>query len=1139
MMSASGYSQSDKYLNIHHQDEMEIKFSQIAGLPDTTFLFGSVILETGSAMIYCDTAIYAWGSDLILRGRVVIDDVEFRMSSDEIIHYDMQTRRTEAIGEYVELWSRPDSIMAVGKHAFFDRDRDYFYMLERPTLYLNYPDSAAMIEVTSDFLEYDALNGRAEATGDVRINTEDISSVSGCAVMHPETHSLDLFDNPVVHQEESQVSGQLITITSEQGAIRQVDVIDSARGEFTQLVDSAENLYNKSKLSGKRLVMDFLLGNLDRVTCFDQAYSWYYPASKPGEPRIENSVSGDTITFLVSNNELTEVQVVGGAIGEYLTFREQMGDSSIIVTVDTIDYEAQHISYNMHDSVITLTKSASTESDDIALDAHLIKLDTKEKIVEAFSADTLTDTVTADNLFAKELQPNSIPVRLRDDNQTLYGDYLKYSIETEKGRIVTSKSSYESGYFYGNNAYRQTRDIFYLEDGRYSTCDLSEPHFHFHSKHLKLIEGDKLIAKPVVLYLGRIPLLAAPYYVFPLKKGRHSGILPFTIGNIERGERYIRNVGYYWAASEYWDWKGALDYYEERNSLNIYSSITYNKLYSFDGSISGNRARETNYSQTAGREFNKTRWTVTGRHNHTISPSFKISASGHFQSDPDYYTDFSADLKERLNRVIRSQVNFTKKFGTSVSVSGKVVHDDNLDKESRTDQLPIMSASLPTMYPFGSGTVNDEGETERRWYHQLVARYTPSMINYSSRYIEDSTYIVSIQDSIMTIIDTLTGETEDITVSDTLLDTLSYRSRKKYTRVDHSLSLSFPTTILSYLVVNPSMSYSENWFKVHESDQSLAAGIDASEFYRSYVYSFRTSLKTSLYGTVYPNVLGLAGLRQVVTPSVSYQYKPEIDREPEVSSYAGGSARSRSKSQSVGFSLNQIYQAKVRKGESEQNLDLVSITSGVSYDFEKETRKLSNLSTSFSSTLLRGVSFYGGMHHDLYKQDSDEIDVWGARLLDFSLKASFTLSGAKFLFDEPVSGLPPDSDSLSHSGSTLLAIPETGGRWSIKASLSFAESGINTSYYTKSSFVSMSMGFNLTPTTRVSYSQAYDFIKHKTINNQVNFTRTIHCWTGTFHWVPIGSNRGWGFKLFVTALPDLKISNSENLLNASYLQSVR
>ena len=82
-------------------------------------------------------------------------------------------------------------------------------------------------------------------------------------------------------------------------------------------------------------------------------------------------------------------------------------------------------------------------------------------------------------------------------------------------------------------------------------CDADEPHFHFKSDNLKLIEGKKLIARPVVLHIGRLPILAVPYYVFPLQKGRHSGILPFTLGNIERGERYIRNVGYYWAASEY------------------------------------------------------------------------------------------------------------------------------------------------------------------------------------------------------------------------------------------------------------------------------------------------------------------------------------------------------------------------------------------------------------------------------------------------------------------------------------------------------------------------------------------------------------------------------------------------------------
>ena len=79
---------------------------------------------------------------------------------------------------------------------------------------------------------------------------------------------------------------------------------------------------------------------------------------------------------------------------------------------------------------------------------------------------------------------------------------------------------------------------------------------------MKMIGKDKVVARPVILYIGDLPVFAVPYYVFPVRKGRHSGFLTFEIGNFERGERFIRNLGYYWAASEYWDLETSLDFYE-------------------------------------------------------------------------------------------------------------------------------------------------------------------------------------------------------------------------------------------------------------------------------------------------------------------------------------------------------------------------------------------------------------------------------------------------------------------------------------------------------------------------------------------------------------------------------------------------
>jgi lipopolysaccharide assembly outer membrane protein LptD (OstA) len=1161
ILVVSASAQTSPRLTLHYADNLEVVPTPEARI---WYASGSVVFETESGFIYCDSAIWVQGKRVKLKGSVIIDDEDYRLVADSV-DYDQITRQSVARGSYVELWSRTDSLYAVGRHAFSDRDRNYFYMDERPTLYLNYPDTAAMIEVVANFVEFDGDRDRAEAIGEVRISSDQIVSNSGCAVMYPNRNLLDLFDEPVATHRESEVSGSLISVRFRDKVIEPKDTLELA--------------YDESILSGKRLIFDFDEGELYKITCYGQAYSWYYPYDEGKPESSENSVSGDTIRFDIDHQRLLAVHVIGGAIGTYLsstysvvetppdtltdvlldtTIISQPGDDSLMVmfpdsidtvhdtlpvrrvdtVTDTIDYEGVSITYDLDDSLITLRRQAQVKSGNLSLRAYAVQIDTRKDIVRAFSADIVSDSLHDDSALTSYLQPNPIPVILQDVNQTMYGDFLEYSIETEKGRIIQSKSSYDMGLYYGQEVFRETKDVFYMENGRYTTCDAPEPHFHFYSKELKLIEGEKLIAKPVVMHIGRIPILAIPYYVFPLKRGRHSGFLTFTIGNLERGERYLRNVGYYWAASDYWDWLNAIDYYDERSRLNFFSKFTYNKRYVFNGYISGNFARETGFIPSASLETQANRWTLSGAHNHTFSPSFRVDASGSIQSDKSYYQDYSADLPDRLNRTIRSQVNFRKGFGESVSLSGKIAHDDNLDTETRTDQLPSLGLSLPQFRPFGGPKRDDNGELIDKWYHNLVGTYRPNLVNYSRRSLKDSSTIDSFL-VVDTLVDTLGDTVFDTTMAaDTT--TMSLRTRKKYTRINHSLSLSFPVKFFKYVVFNPSASYREEWFKIWETDQSRDKSIDAGRVYRSYLWSLGTSASTKLYGTVYPNVFGLIGLRQVLTPTVSYSFTPELNKYPEIRAYAGGSAGSARQSQNLTFSLNQFYQAKVKRAEGERNLQLVSITSAFSYNLEKQDQPFSDLTTSFQSTVLPKIRFFGSVVHSLYKPGTNELSFFSPYKKSFTLNVNVTLAGRNFLFDDPGARASAQTDTAGvdtpQIGARTMS-PVGGGGWNFRADYTYREAGRDAAF-AKSSFIRFSLRFKLTPETDIAYNQYYDITKGLTVNNEVQITRRLHCWTGTFYWVPIGSNRGWGFKLYVTALPEIKIDQSQTTLNSGYFQGL-
>ncbi|UCG61882.1 MAG: hypothetical protein JSV52_00915 [Candidatus Zixiibacteriota bacterium] len=1119
-------AQKTEKLILDHADQFEVI---LVGDKYVTYVVGNVDFRTETGHIYCDSARWLKGENVKLNGNVLFDDVEYRLECDSAF-FDIGTDEALALGRRVELWSYDDSLYAVGQHAFYNDSTEYFIMKRRPVLYIGYPDTATMIEVIADIVEYDASQKLANATGDVKISSKDFSSVSERAIMDTEGNSVELFEQPSVQRGESVISGSVILIEIEDELLTMIDVVDSARGEFREPTDPDSTFFDESILSGDRIILDFDEGELSSIVCFGQAYSWYYPSPRDGSEKHENSVSGDTIRFTIDNEELRKVDVIGGAIGRYISSKTVLRDSLFTEQVDTVDYNSRFIEYHIRDSLITLSRASHVQSGAMSLDAYDIRFDTRANIIEAFSAFLDTDTIGTRYSVSAQLQPHSIPVILRDRTEEVYGDYLLYSIDTEKGRIVQSKSDYEAGLYYGKKLYREDRHIFYVDDGRYTTCDAGEPHFHFHSSGMKLIEGDKLIARPVVFYIERIPIFALPYYVFPLKRGRHSGFLPFTFGKFQQGERYVRNVGYYWAASDYWDWLGSFDYHEIARTLVFNSRINFTKRYVLKANASGTYARETGFNQSLAEETRRNRWTLRATYDHTVTPSFSVRANADFQSDKTYYSDYSQNLADRLNQnSAKSQVSFSKKFGKQVSLSGNVTHTVDQVRESRTDEMPSLSLSLPTIYPFGSASKNEQGRTEQKWYQKFSLRYSPSMLNYSSRITVNVPWV-----------DTLIDDTVVPPDTTVLTDTLSYRSRKEYTRITHNPQLNLPTLKLgNYMNIIPAIRYSEAWIKVYQTDQSDTAGIDASKIYRMYTWSGSVGANTTLYGTVYPNLYGLVGLRHVMTPSVSYRYSPEIDRHPEVRSYAGARGYGSKKSSALTFGLRHLFQAKIRRDEQESNLELLTVNSTFSYDFEKETQPLGNLRTTFQSTALPIISsLNGSLTHSFYSPESGELDFWAPHLLSFDIRAGFSIAGQNFIFDDPVS-IPRGPDSLSQLDPLAPAPPtpvsgRRGKGWSLSANYSYSESGRGTAW-NKRSTISFNLRFNLTPTTSITYYQYFDLVKGITVNNSVNIVKQIHCWSGSIYWGPIGSNRGFGFKLFVTAIPEIKIDSNHD----SFLQSIQ
>jgi len=1065
LISFGSVMANQKTLYLEESDSFEF----IRGLDrDTVFITGAVFKQD-VATIVADTAIWIKGEKIILIDDVYIEDSLYNLAADRVV-YDLSINSATAAGDTVVLISSRDSILARGTDAYFDRDSSLFRMWNRPTVFLNYQDTTRLTRIDADFIAIESESKIGYADGNVIINQKSGESNSGRAILYMDDEILLLLENPSLMRGESKIVGDTLVLYSNESNLERILVSGNAVGNFKEPVNDDSTVFDVTDIRANEIDFGFKDNDLDNVLAAGQAYSFYFPGSEYDTEMTKNNVSGDTLRLFMKDSELSAVEVIGGAEGEYLTGKYETRDTSRVYVVDTVIYTSDSIKYALVDSVITLNGNASVENKTVALTAHTINFNTSRELVTAFD-----DSVKIDTIF------NYLPVVLRDGDEELIGSYLEYSMETEKGMLRKTKSEYENAYYRGGRLYREEKDVYYVGDGSYTTCDAEEPHFHFHSSHMKMIQDDKIIVRPVTFYVEKLPVFWVPYYVFPTKPGRHSGFLSFSVGNYARGDGYIRDVGYYWAASEYWDILWALDYTEDLG-FRYRSEFSYNIRYKMSGRVSGSYVNQTT---TSGYSETKTkRWDLKFNHSHTVSPTFTIKANGEFLSDKSYYTDYSTDLDDRTNRTIRSQASISKRF-ENASLTAKFTHDDYLDDERRVDVFPNATFSMSSRPLFGSPKKGADGKTNTKFYHNITFGYSANLKNFSSRQT----------------------------------DTTGFRSRKEYVTVHHNPSISIQQIkLLKYFTFVPRFNYQETWYKVFETDQSLDAGIDASDIYRRYAYSASVSATTALYGTVEPKLFGLEALRHAMTPSVSFSWAPEIDKNDDVKSYTGVGGGG-GKQRTMGISLSNIFQAKVNSGETTQKYDLFYINASTSYNFEATGKKWSYLNTSFGSSMLKkfNMNISGSMTHDLYKPGTEELQFWSPYLQSFSISTSFNTRGSLGEYR---------TQSTSETGQPGKG-KKSSQKWSLSVSHSYNQSGRGENF-SKTHQLYYSLRMSLSPSIDLTFSQRYDFANDKSINKSLQLNKNLHCWEASFWWVPQGSNKGFGFKINIIQIPEIKYEKKES-----------
>ena len=777
-------------------------------------------------------------------------------------------------------------------------------------------------------------------------------------------------------------------------------------------------------------------------------------------------------------------------------------DSLAVITIlqpDSLIYIADSVDYQVENEIIQLSGNTSVSYHSSIINADTIMIDLKKE-----------------QAFAKGRS------YLQDGSQNMLGKDICYDLQTKWGLVTSGASKFDKGFYYGTEIRKIDDDTYDVDDGVFTTCNALHPHFYIKSKELRFYRNDKFVAKPVAFYVNHFPVFGFPFGTFTLKRGRQSGIMVPSPGwNNTRG-KYLENIAYYFAYRDHADFTLALDYYE-LTGWELGFRSKYKQRYVHNGFFNAILQKKIE-----GPQISQYEWNIKSRHHHDFGNKTTFDMDLNFISSKRVW-EGSEDLDERLAEKITSSMAYKKPlFNSTLYIAAD--YTDDLENETKDITLPSISYSLPSR-PIYEIFVNDINNIpDDVWWE-----------NFSYSYRVKATHEGDINDSTATIWDVL--------YDDTLGPDTTYATGNQHNAgVKHMASLSYSYKLKGWLNLSQAVSGNEAWFDRDKNNVKFVRGMD---------YNTNSSLSFNLYGMRALPGFYVSAIRHIITPRLSFTYRPDFSDNDRFYSFGGIGLSSSVKSKRVSFSLGNKWQLKIAATENKKERkinDFFNIDSSMSYDYEQDNG-FSDISHSLKlmpSKISFGIMDISTNPKGSFSQATYDLDVngwdprnWelGVTNWEFSFVSALKLSGdASYVDYFPLtkndfeSGDFFSSDSIDiETEQTITTLEELDELDKEAKNWAFSVSHIyklNKAQYALDEYTSnlrMSVSARITKNWAISYDNYIDLETNELVSHNFLITRDIHCWKMTFKYTKQGDYWNYKFQLFNIKLPDaLKFRTSDN-----------
>ena len=1142
------------------KDTVEITTSKLSydSNDDIITTYSRTIIKDGKNTLQADSVRFFVEQDKFeIGGKVFLKNDTQQLNTDFLVY---NSDNDKAISQKnSRLKNLKDNTMLIADSLIYYKAQGNIEAFLNPELIRSDSTGEESFKIKGNVIRLNEKNGGFSSDGNVIISKDKFRTHSDFADYTDSLGLINLKGNPIVINEKQKISGQKMQVKIKNEKLEYLFVDGKARAETTVLsylpdkstdttkTQKGDSLRIRDEISGQLMKFFFRDGSADSI-CISSMASSYYNVQEDSIIQGVNLTSGDTIIMDFHDKDLEKIIVIGGTKGQFIPHETNTSVDTAVV------YSSERIEYYLKDKSTNLRKNASVKSGDAKLTAGIIDVKWKDNLLYAYPEEK-SETDTAET---------GLPTLEQDGKEPFTGHQMVYNIKTRKGRIVEGNTKAADGYYYGENISKAEEDVFYIEQGKYTTCDKPDhPHFYFKSKKMKLIQKDKIIARPIVLYIHDIPLIGLPFGVFPSKAGgRHDGWIMPTYGESRLSGHYLRGLGYFWAPSDYYDTRLTTDFFDQKG-MRLNFRTRYKKMYQFNGNINGF------YDNQFFSPSREKVWKLAVNHRHTISPTMKLNVNGSFISNDSFNQRYGMDQSTRLNQQVISNATLSKTWpGKPYSFSMNLNQTTNLQAKTKIKTLPTRAGSKTTyirrtlpsislsrgrkaLIPLKKG----RSATNSKWYNNIFFNINSKLQN------KQDIYYMSAAEA----------------------DSFLWEEQNELKNaITHNISLNASQKLFKYITINQSMSLREGWIFEYEKpvydengnfiiEDNQVLTTTSQGFMARHTGNASLNAQTKLYGLFPVNIGGLQSLRHVVTPSVGLSYTPDFTEDifgwnPEyVQTGFDSSGQSYEydpfyttllgatpshESQSMNLRVSNVFQAKIKSGEKIKKLDLLTLNFSTRNNLVADSMNWAPLRTSIRTNLSKKLVLNISTTHDFYAYKGHRVDEWHKtwksipipRLTSMSANTGFSLSGKDFgSYKNPANFSdttqtdsldsieellnPLEQENITRDNSTQTASKQSGSKlWNATFNFRYSLNKNNPLIKNESFSMNMRLKMNITRKWKIGYSARFDLMEKRLLNQNVNISRDLHCWELSFNWVPGGYGKQYSLLIRVKAptLKDLK-----------------